>query len=66
MHIAPRKGDRCFKTGAGLLNVLMCDCITNAFYLMIILVSGDSFDIKEVTCATYNQGGSIAPRNREK
>ena len=40
-------GDRCFKeTGSGLLKVLMCDCITNAFYLMIILISGDSLDIK--------------------
>ena len=39
MYIAPRTGDRCFKeTGAGLLKVLMCDYITNAFYLMIILV----------------------------
>jgi hypothetical protein len=48
MHIAPRTGDRCFKeTGAGLLKVLMCDSITNAFYLMIILVSADSLDIKE-------------------
>ena len=44
MHIAPRTGDRCFKeTGAGLLKVLMCYCITNAFYLMIIFVSGDSY-----------------------
>ena len=43
MHIAPRTGDRFFKeTGTDLLKVLMCDCITNAFYLMIILVSGDS------------------------
>ena len=50
MHIAPRTGDRCFKeTGAGLLKVLMCYCITNTFYLMIILVSGDSLDIKELT-----------------
>ena len=49
MHIAPRKRDRCFKeTGAGLLIVLMCDCITNAFYLMINLLSGDSLDIKEL------------------
>ena len=49
MHIALRKGDRCFKeTGDGLLKVLMCDCITNAFYLMIIL---DSLDIKELTYA---------------
>ena len=41
-------GDCCFKeTGAGLLKVLMCDCMTNAFYFMIILVSGDSLDIKE-------------------
>ena len=47
MHIVPRTEDRCFKeTGASLLKVLMCDCITNAFYLMIILVSGDSLDIK--------------------
>ena len=47
MHIAPRTGDRCFKeTG-----VLMCDCITNAFYLMTILVSGDSSDINELTYA---------------
>ena len=52
MHIAPRTGDRCFKeTGAGLLKVLMCDCIANAFYLMIFLVSGDSIDIKELTHA---------------
>ena len=40
MHIAPRTGDRYFKeTGAGLLKVFICDCITNAFYLMIIFVS---------------------------
>ena len=33
MHITLCMGDRCFKeTGAGLLNVLICDCITNAFY----------------------------------
>ena len=52
MHIAPRTGDRCFKeTGAGLLSVLMCDCITNAFYLMITLVSGDSLYIKALTYA---------------
>ena len=52
MHIAPRTEDRCFKeTGAGLLKVLMCDCITNVFDLMIILVSGYSLDIKELTCA---------------
>ena len=45
MHITPRTGDRCFKeTGAGLLKVLMCDCTTNAIYVMIILVSGDSLD----------------------
>ena len=45
MHIAPRMGDLCFKeTRAGLRKVLTCDCITNAFYLMIILVSGDSLD----------------------
>ena len=43
--------EHCFmETGASLLKVLlMCDCITNVFYLMIILVSGDSFDIKELT-----------------
>ena len=52
MHIAPRTRDRCFKeTGAGLLKVLMCNCITNAFYVMIILVSGDSLDIKKLTYA---------------
>ena len=52
MHIAPRKGDRCFEeTGAGLLKVLMCDCIGNAFYLMIILVSGYSLDIQELSYA---------------
>ena len=52
MHIAPRTGDRCYKeTGAGLLIVLMCDCITTACYLIIILVSGDSVDIKELTYA---------------
>ena len=50
MYIAPRTEDRCFKeTGADLLKVLMCDCITNAFYLMIILVSGDCLGIKELT-----------------
>ena len=32
-------GDRCFKEiGAGLLNVLMRDCVTNAFYVMISLL----------------------------
>ena len=52
MHIASRTGNRCFKeTRAGLLNVLMCDWITNAFYLMIILVSGDSLDVLELTYA---------------
>ena len=52
MHIALRTGDRCFmETGTDLLKVLMCDCITNAFYLMIILVSRDSLDIKELTYA---------------
>ena len=52
MHIALRTGDRCFKeTGASLLKVLMCDCITNAFYLMIILVSEDSLDTKELSYA---------------
>ena len=53
MHIAPRtgvSGDHYFKeTAAGLLKVLMCDCIANEFYLMIILVSKDSLDIKELT-----------------
>ena len=50
MHIAPPTEDRCFKeTGAGLLKVLMCDCVTNAFYLMIILFRGDSLDIKELS-----------------
>ena len=51
MHIAPRTVDRCFKeTGAGLLKVLLCDCITNAFYIfMIILIRGDSLDINELT-----------------
>ena len=29
----------------------MCDCISNAFLLMIILVTGDSLDIKELTYA---------------
>ncbi len=29
----------------------MCGCATNAFYVTIILVIGDSFDIKEVTVA---------------
>ena len=39
MHIPPRTGDRGFKeTGAGLLNVLRCDCETNAFYGMIRLL----------------------------
>ena len=52
MYLAPRTGDRCFmETGAGLLKVLMCDCITIAFYFMIILVTGDILDIKEVTDA---------------
>ena len=52
MHIAPRTGDRCFKeTGAGPLKVWMCDCVTNAFYLMIILFSGDSLNINELTDA---------------
>ena len=52
MHIASRTGHCCFRdTGAGLLKVLMCDCITNALHLMIILVSGDSLDIKELTYA---------------
>ena len=52
MHIAPRTGNRCVKeTRAGLLKVLMCDCITNAFYLTIILVSGDCLDMKELSYA---------------
>ena len=39
MHIAQRTGDHCFKeTGAGFLKILMCDCITNAFYLMLSLL----------------------------
>ena len=39
MHITQRTGDHCFKeTGAGLFKVLMCDCITNAFYLLSLLV----------------------------
>ena len=45
MHIALRTGDRCFKVTAAGLTLLMCDCITNAFYLMIILVSGDHYFI---------------------
>ena len=44
-------GVRCQVSGAGLLKVLMYDCITNAFYLIIILVSGDRLDIKELTYA---------------
>ena len=52
MHIAPRTGDRRLKeTGAGLLKVLMCDCIPNAFDLMLIFVIGDSLDKKELTYA---------------
>ena len=52
MHRSLRMGDCCFKeTRAGLLKVLVYDCITNAFYLMIILVSGDILDIKELTYA---------------
>ena len=39
MYIPPRTGDRCFKeTGAGLLNILMYDCVTNAFYVTISLL----------------------------
>ena len=54
MHIAPRTGDRCFKeTGAGLFNVWMCDCITNTFYLMIILVIGDSSKHKGINLCNY-------------
>ena len=56
MHIAPRTGNRYFKkTGASLLKVLMCDCITSAFYLMIILVSGDSIYIKGINLCNYYQ-----------
>ena len=36
---------------SGLLKVLMCDCITNAINLMIILDSGYSLDMKELTYA---------------
>ena len=51
-YIAPRTGDRCLKeTGAGRLKGLMCDCTTNTFYLMIILLTRDSLDIKELTYA---------------
>ena len=39
MHIPPRTGHRGFnETGAGLLNVLRCDCVTNAFYVKIPLL----------------------------
>ena len=39
MHIPPRTGCRGFKeTGAGLLNVLRCDYVTNAFYVTIPLL----------------------------
>ena len=39
MHIPPRTGDRGFKeTGSALLNVLRCDCVTNAFYVTISLL----------------------------
>ena len=39
MHIPPRAGDRGFQvTGTGLLNVLRCDCVTNAFYVTIPLL----------------------------
>ena len=38
------------ETGAGLLKVLVCDCITKAFF-MIILVIGDSLYIKELAYA---------------
>ena len=39
MHIPQRSGHRGFKeTGAGLLSVLRCDCVTNAFYLTIPLL----------------------------
>ena len=45
MHIACAYGKQ------RLHKVLMCDCITNTFYLMIILVSGDGLDIKELIYA---------------
>ena len=52
MHIALHTGDRFFnETGAGLLKVLMCDCITNAFYVMITIVNGNSLDTKTFTYA---------------
>ena len=39
MHIPPPTGDRGFKeTAAGLLNVLRCDCVTNAFCVTIPLL----------------------------
>ena len=39
MHIPPRTGDGGFKeTGAGLLNVLRCYCVTNTFYVTIPLL----------------------------
>ena len=39
VHIPPPTGDRGFKeTAAGLLNVLRCDCVTNAFYVTIPLL----------------------------
>ena len=45
-------GDRCFnETEAGLLKVLMCDCTTNAFYVMITIVNGDSLDTNKLTYA---------------
>ena len=53
MRITQRTGDRCFKeTGAGLLKVLMCDRITNAYYLMFILVSGE-FRYKGINLCNY-------------
>ena len=45
-------GDRCFnETGADLLKVLMYDCTTNAFYVMITIVNGDSLDTNKLTYA---------------
>ena len=39
MHIPPHTGHLGFKeTGAGLLNVLRCDCVTNAFDVTIPLL----------------------------
>ena len=39
MHIPPPREDRGFKeTAASLLNVLRCDCVTNAFCVTIPLL----------------------------